>query len=630
MNARNLALSLVSLLLCLALVEGALALAGFEPPDTGYFRRDARLGFVLEPGDYPEGIHINPDGYRGPDLLPPREGRVRIVTLGDSCTFGVNIPDESQTYSRVLERLLRERGLDAEVVNAGVPGYTSFQGTLLLPELERLRPDAITIYYGWNDHWLGGFLSDRAMVENPILLRVNIIASQSRVYHAMKRVLGVSRPPRAKEAMMVPLGLGGLIHRAESYRVPTDQYRENLEEIVTWSKKHRVRVILITAPEGIDRTGAGDAAAWRKNLIKREDSLPLLHAAYNDRVRSVADGRRVPLIDAAEILRRAGNEFFIHPIADPVHPAAAGHALIAEALADELGDLAPRKGPEEARAAAVDRALRRAGDWYLAAGDTFVCDDEPLDRSDAKYMWFLWRAASLSGDEPLKRMLLRAMNACARVDARYEVFERLLPPEVKRYSFGIGAQVALGIHEDSARWAVNCERYTLGDATRDRLLATRYLFEHAGNRLNRKSYALTHMLMAFVWFKQTEPATGVCAEPDLVDRRIREVANRTAWEHYTGLGNLGGYEGTRRRLPEGGARYAMQDITGQRIGIILESGHPELVRPEWLDHLVATQNPDGGWSPNEGQPSSQHTTMCAMWALAQARHTYAKELGYAR
>ncbi len=628
--ARNAALSALSVVIFLVLAEGGLALAGFEPPSTAYYRRDVQKGYVLRPGTYADGVRVNDDGFRGPDLLPWRPGRLRVVTLGDSCTFGVNLPDESQTYSRVLERLLRERGLDAEVVNAGVPGYTSFQGTLLLPELERLRPDAITLYYGWNDHWLGGFLTDRAMVENPILLQMNLVASRSRVYHGMRRVLGISRPPRVKEAMMVPLALEGLIHGAQSYRVPLEEYQRNLEEIIAWGNARGVRTILLTAPDGIPSGPEPDVASHRQGLIAKDDSLGPLHAAYNDRVRAASAALGARLVDAVQILRRHGNAYFSPGIRDPVHPDAAGHALIAEGLAESLGDLAPRESPEERRAEAVDRALRRASDWYLAAGDTLVCGDEPQDRSDVKYMWFLWRAALLSNDVPLKRMILRAMNACARVDARYEIYERLLPPEVKRYGFGIGAQVALGIHENAARWAVNCDRYTLGDGTREKLLATRYLFEHAGNRLNRKSYGLTHMLMAFVWLRQTEPATGACIDPIVLDRRIREMTNRLAWEHYTGLDNLGGYEGTRRRLPEGGARYAMQDISGQRIGIILEAGHPEFVRPEWLDHLVASQNPDGGWSANEGESSSQHTTMCTMWALAQARHSYAKKLGYAR
>ena len=280
---------------------------------------------------------------------------------------------------------------------------------------------------------------------------------------------------------------------------------------------------------------------------------------------------------------------------------------------------------------AVEKAaLRGAGDWYLKQGGELVCTDEAMNRSDAKYMWFLWQAADLTGDFVLKRLVTRIMNSCGRVDARYEIYDRLLPPGVHHLNFGLGAQVALGIHEDAHRWAVNCDRYTLGDGARARLFGTRFAADHAGNRLNRKSYGLTHMLLALIWLQQTEPSPGACVDPDVLENRMRQLANRLAWEQYTGLDNLGGYSGTRRREPGSGARYAMQDITGQRIGTILAAGYPDLVRPEWLDHLVASQNEDGGWSANEGEPSSRHTTMCAMWALAQARHTYTRALGYAR
>jgi hypothetical protein len=211
---------------------------------------------------------------------------------------------------------------------------------------------------------------------------------------------------------------------------------------------------------------------------------------------------------------------------------------------------------------------------------------------------------------------------------RFQIYERLAPPGVPYRDFGIGSQVASGVHEDGLRWAVNCDRWILGDATKARLMSGRYLIDHFGNRLNRKSYGLTHMLMAMMWLRDTEPSRGECVDPMLLQKLMHELASRLAWEHYTGLDTVGGYEGTRIREEAGRARYAMQDITGQRIGTILEAGFPGMVRRAWLDHLIDAQNSDGGWSPNEGQPSSVHTSMCSLWALALARYVYPVELGY--
>jgi acyl-CoA thioesterase I len=57
--------------------------------------------------------------------------RPRIVALGDSLTAGLGIPSAS-AYPALLERRLKEHGMDYEVVNAGISGDTSAGG------LERL------------------------------------------------------------------------------------------------------------------------------------------------------------------------------------------------------------------------------------------------------------------------------------------------------------------------------------------------------------------------------------------------------------------------------------------------------------------------------------------------------------
>jgi lysophospholipase L1-like esterase len=77
--------------------------------------------------------------------------RFRVLALGDSCTFGIGVED-GETWPAHLERRLRESGVDAEVVNAGVPGYTAFQGKRFLETrgLE-LAPDLVIVTFGFND-----------------------------------------------------------------------------------------------------------------------------------------------------------------------------------------------------------------------------------------------------------------------------------------------------------------------------------------------------------------------------------------------------------------------------------------------------------------------------------------------
>src|SRR6476660_10657076 len=66
-------------------------------------------------------------------LFPPAtltraaERPVRIVALGDSLTAGLGLA-AGQSFPAKLERALRAKGLEVEIVNAGVSGATAANG----------------------------------------------------------------------------------------------------------------------------------------------------------------------------------------------------------------------------------------------------------------------------------------------------------------------------------------------------------------------------------------------------------------------------------------------------------------------------------------------------------------------
>lgn len=80
-----------------------------------------------------------------------REGRPRIVCLGDSLTEGYSLSPE-QAWPALLEGALRKDGWpQAEVVNAGVSGSTSASAVSRLKWQMRLRPDLLILALGAND-----------------------------------------------------------------------------------------------------------------------------------------------------------------------------------------------------------------------------------------------------------------------------------------------------------------------------------------------------------------------------------------------------------------------------------------------------------------------------------------------
>ena len=95
-----------------------------------------------------------PPGFRGDAVdAEPKPGVVRIACLGGSSTYDTEIASFQDAYPAVLERALRdEHGRETEVINAGVPGYTSFESLVHL-EMRVLpfRPDVVIVYHAVND-----------------------------------------------------------------------------------------------------------------------------------------------------------------------------------------------------------------------------------------------------------------------------------------------------------------------------------------------------------------------------------------------------------------------------------------------------------------------------------------------
>ena len=94
-------------------------------------------------------LNTNVKGIRGQvDYAYPRKpGTTRIVTLGDSYTFGDEVSDD-ETYSFFLERALPS----TEVLNLGVHGYGQDQMLLYLEhEGFKYQPDVVILGYVWFD-----------------------------------------------------------------------------------------------------------------------------------------------------------------------------------------------------------------------------------------------------------------------------------------------------------------------------------------------------------------------------------------------------------------------------------------------------------------------------------------------
>ena len=73
-----------------------------------------------------------------------------IPDIGDSLTSGYGLPPE-QAFPARLEAWLRQKGIEARVVNAGVSGDTTASGLALLDWALADKPDLVILALGGND-----------------------------------------------------------------------------------------------------------------------------------------------------------------------------------------------------------------------------------------------------------------------------------------------------------------------------------------------------------------------------------------------------------------------------------------------------------------------------------------------
>lgn len=97
-------------------------------------------------------VTTNSQGLRDREFDPtPPPGRTRVLMLGDSLTFGWGVPGD-KTYSKQLERMLRQAGRDVEVINSGVGNYnTEMQVAYFLERGIHLKPHYVVLNYFIND-----------------------------------------------------------------------------------------------------------------------------------------------------------------------------------------------------------------------------------------------------------------------------------------------------------------------------------------------------------------------------------------------------------------------------------------------------------------------------------------------
>ncbi|GBD27432.1 hypothetical protein HRbin30_02779 [bacterium HR30] len=260
-------------------------------------------------------------------VRPPwHPGKVRILALGDSNTYGLWVGKEA-AYPKVFERLWNQPGRrpQVEVLNLGYPGTNSSQ---VLAQCDRylavFRPDVVTLMLGANDAW-----TQPVPTNTGSSLRTTVRQWLWRTSRLYRLAYLLARARENASLDVVPLsdpsdithGHGvarfgthqfELGHRMANVAAPPgwmEQAESHLRGIVECGHRWGVPVVFLTYVSG-----------------------HFIYNLANDLLRHVAQSTGTPLVDVNKELEPHCPRWKCEELFPDQHPTEKGHVRVAQAL----------------------------------------------------------------------------------------------------------------------------------------------------------------------------------------------------------------------------------------------------------------------------------------------------------
>lgn len=276
---------------------------------------------------------LNAAGFRGPEVPQQRQpGTARILCLGDSTTFGMGVEYE-QTYTVRLAEALTRRGVPVEVINAGMPGATLWKQVVMYDaHLWRWQPDLLVLYtnYGYREDYLA---LRRRMESRPALWTVRSALARLHSYRWLRNRYFPPVHDESDENQYGPIRFIAQDPDAELTRQVRHYTVRDLETLRDRcaAQGAKLLVLPLLAREPLEYAkaqgwspGSREFAQWQRG----HNGATL--------VGDVARGLELDVLDPADAFLASYHAVGVPLFWDLVHFNAAGHALMADVLTDEI------------------------------------------------------------------------------------------------------------------------------------------------------------------------------------------------------------------------------------------------------------------------------------------------------
>jgi hypothetical protein len=277
-------------------------------------------------------IVINNRGYRGDDIPDAKGDTFRIVTIGDSTTFGQMVFPESRPWSARLQDIIRSRlrcERPIQVINGAVNAWLLKQGVdRIETDMAWLAPDMVLPYFAWDlelldlrSSWIPARRTGALDLPPADRSRLQTIA-----WFIEKAVVDFRTGLAAKLAEMLPVEPR---NRGETLaEVRKSPIYHDYERLIQLGRRHGFRIVLLSVNTAITPDAPRDAVTFYEggfpHARQRVTLARILNWTLEDLARKHPDAI---LLDTSEgLLGRFDEDLFL----DIVHFTPAGDARMAE------------------------------------------------------------------------------------------------------------------------------------------------------------------------------------------------------------------------------------------------------------------------------------------------------------